>query len=69
MYFIFIFISPSVPRSSVKMSVNQIIAEYPSLLHVPPAQPPTQELNSDCFCLELKVLAVTWQSNVYSTVV
>ena len=24
-YFIFIFISPSVPRSSVKMSVNQLI--------------------------------------------
>ena len=25
MYFIFIFISPSVPKSSVKMSVNQFI--------------------------------------------
>ena len=25
MYFIFIFISPSVPRSSVKMSVNQLV--------------------------------------------
>ena len=35
MYFIFIFISPSVPRFSVKKSVNQLIKNKRPNVHVP----------------------------------